>query len=272
MIDVNSLLNPSGVGNNLTQFSDSTVSYLNTMPSIVNTWQAEDIVNDDAGDYHVNPVGDIILTIKSKQELIYTTSSVVGSLSNITTAANTAANSSNNFFAHTQRISGVVSVSEDLLPELPHYDSAVQIGKSVIYLLNKNESVTGAVVDSNGPIIGNFTSLFTANDLVVFSNTCNTDFQKVNNSITAVVDPEGGGTTYTSNLTPTQISTITANLIFMTTFMDSRRANDENFFATETKMVENYNKVKGYSNPGQTENYLISNFVGSNKLKSRLNL
>lgn len=270
MIDVNLILNPPNTGNNLIEFSDTTVSYLNTLPSIVNTWQAQDILDDDATGYHVNPIGNTILSIKSTQTTISGVCAPVPGLTGISAAAITAANTSNNFFEHTQRLSGVVTIAQDLRPDLPHYENAVQIGKSVIYILNKNESVSGAPVDNNGPIVGNFTSLFTSNDLFVFASTCNSDLTKINNSITTIVDPESGSVTYTSNLSPTQISTITANLVYMTSYMDSRRANDENFFATERKIIDNYNNVKLYSNPGQTENYLLQNFVGSNKLKSRL--
>lgn len=272
MIDVNLILDPPNTGNNLIQFSSNTVSYLNTLPSIVNTWQVQDIIDDDTTGYHSNPVGDIITTVKTTQTTISSVCSPVPQLTGISAVAVTSANTSNNFFNHTQRLSGVVTVAEDLRPDLPHYENAVQIGKTVIYILNKKEDVTGTSVENNGPIIGNFTSLFVANDLIQFSNTCNSDLQKINNSISSTIDIDTGIITYSSNLSPTQISTITANLVYMTTFMDGMRANDENFFANEKKLIDNYNNVKLYSNPGQSELYLIENFIGSDKLKTRLDL
>ena len=261
-------LTASGVGNNVVQFSNNTTNYLNTIPSIVNNWQAQDIANGDVGGYHVNPLANVILYIEATENQIVTVCSLITSLATISTTAVTAANSANNFFAHTQRLSGVVQVQNDLLVNLPHYDTAVQYGKTIIYLANKNNEAFGVNVNDNTPIIGNFTSLFTGNDLNNMAIMVTNDLHTIQHSITT---SGGDYIVTTSNLTPTQISTITANLISISSFMDSRRSNDEIFFQTEQQIVLNFNSVRKYSNMGSTELYLINNFVGSDKLKQRIN-
>lgn len=257
-----------GAGNNIIQFSSNTINYLNTLPALIPAWQAEDIRTNNTDGYFQNPLANTILNIESLANSIENETSTISSLMTIADASTNTANSANNFWYHTNRISGVVTASQDGLLALPHYDTAVSLGKLIIYLTNKNEEIT-----DNSPIIGNFTSLFTANNLNVANSTITSDYALVTNSIyQSGVDPGTGSPIYHSNLTSTQISTITANLINISTFMDSYRSNDEIFFAAETNILNQYKNVRGFNNIGQSESNLLSNYIGTDKLKSRLNL
>lgn len=264
-----SILPPvSGAENNIIQFSSNTINYLNTLPALIPAWQAEDIRTGNTDGYFQNPLANTILNIESLATSIETKTTVISSLMTIADASTNTANSANNFWYHTNRISGVVSAAQDGLLALPHYDTAVALGKLMIYLTNKNGEIT-----DNSPIVGNFTSLFTANNLNVANSTITSDYALVTNSIyQSGVNPSTGDPIYQSNLNSTQISTITANLISISTFMDSYRSNDEIFFATETNILNQYKKVRNFNNIGQTEVHLLGNYIGTDKLKSRLNL
>jgi len=54
-------------------------------------------------------------------------------------------------------------------------------------------------------------------------------------------------------------------------FLYTRQNSDINFFANVVNFVNNYNQVKQFNNIGETQSYLLNNFVGSTKLISRLN-
>jgi hypothetical protein len=56
-----------------------------------------------------------------------------------------------------------------------------------------------------------------------------------------------------------------ANSIFY-----ERRVHDEQFFKNSTALLTDYKKVRGIGKSGQAESYLIENFIGSDKLLSRL--
>jgi len=68
---------------------------------------------------------------------------------------------------------------------LPHYETATQTGKALISLIYQTDGIS-----NNAPIMGNFTSLFVANDLIVIYNTMSTYANIVNNSV--VITGSGG--------------------------------------------------------------------------------
>jgi hypothetical protein len=57
----------------------------------------------------------------------------------------------------------------------------------------------------------------------------------------------------------------TANSIFY-----DRRKHDEQFYKNSIDILNDYKKVRGIGNSGQSEDYLIKNYIGSDKLLSRL--
>jgi hypothetical protein len=91
----------------------------------------------------------------------------------------------------------------------------------------------------------------------------------IKNSI--VVTSDEFGTTYTSNLTTIQVTTIINGINSIKNIMDSRRIGDVNFYNNSRSIVDDYNSVKQFANPGQSETYLINNYIGTDKLKSRIN-
>jgi hypothetical protein len=81
----------------------------------------------------------------------------------------------------------------------------------------------------------------------------------------------GGGFTYSSNLTPSQISTMATELTTIANFMTSSTSNDVTFYTNSVSVINDYNTVNQFTQMGDAESYLVNNFVGSSKLLSRLN-
>jgi hypothetical protein len=127
-------------------------------------------------------------------------------------------------------------------------------------------------IQNNAPMMGNFTSLIQGNNLTISYNTIITYSGNIANSISSSSD--GGDPpviTYSSNLTSNQITTIVNNLNSVTNLMNERRTADVNFYSNSRAVVDDYNTLKQFSTPGQSESYLYNNYVGTDKLKTRIN-
>ena len=66
----------------------------------------------------------------------------------------------------------------------------------------------------------------------------------------------------------TQIET---DLTTVNSHLSGRQTNDYTFYTNLKTFVDNYNTVKKFSNMGETQNFLIQNYIGSDKLLTRLN-
>lgn len=249
-------------GVEVSNLSSNTASTLEQLPSFMNDWQTTDVANSDTSGYYKNPVSANITSIWGVSNSIISIAGINQANANvISDAANNLYESANNFMNHTDRISGVVPVNANTTL-LPHYNTAVAVGKMVIYLTNKSDGI-----QNNAPIIGNFSSLFTSANLTSYYSTISSYPQTIINSIG--IDPLDSS--YTCNLTPTQINTIANNINAVATFMNTKLTSDVNFYNTCQAIVDDYNIVKQFSNMGDSEIYLVENLVGSNKLLSRLN-
>ena len=125
-------------------------------------------------------------------------------------------------------------------------------------------------ISNNAPIMGNFTSLFVANDLIVIYNTLSTYANIVNNSITTTIDPMTFLPINTSNLTYNVVNSIATTANSANSIFYERRVHDEQFFKNSIDLLTDYKKVRGIGKSGQAESYLIENYIGSDKLLSRL--
>ena len=133
-------------------------------------------------------------------------------------------------------------------------------------IVNKSDDI-----QNNAPMMGSFTSLSQANNLTISYNTIKDYANTIANSISSSTGGDPPITTYSSNLTSIQISTIQQGMNVATDLMNSRRTSDVNFFYNSQAIVSDYNTLKQFNTPGQSEVYLINNFVGTDKLKTRIN-
>ena len=270
--DPNSVISP--LSNNVKRTLDG-------MPKMLEPWQAEDLATSNTGGYFVNPCANITTNIWTTSNTLVSVANNVqgsGNLTGLWTQIHTTFSYISNsptgntqagdFLAHTNRISGVTSIdvsADQGVANLPHYETATQTGKALISLIYQTDGVS-----NNAPIMGNFTSLFVANDLIVIYNTLSTYANIVNNSITTTIDPLTFLPINTSNLTYNVVNSIATTANSANSIFYERRIHDEQFFKNSSDLLIDYKKVRGIGNSGQAESYLIENFIGSNKLLSRL--
>lgn len=256
---------PADLGNNVTTYSNSTIKHMNYVPKLLDDWQYKDMANNDVGGYYVNPVANsanLILTISTQ---IYTNTSNCTDLIAIATSANNLVNVANNFLAHTNRLSGIVEPNSDTAG-LPHYSSAISVAKTVSYVCYQSDGVS-----NNAPIIGNFGSLYTANNLAAYYTTIKSYSSIIANTIYYEVAGDPPAYVARSNLSSGLISSITANLNSVNTFMSGKQTSDVNFFNQSNAIVADLNSAKKFTGMGETEKYLVNTLIGTDKLKSRIN-
>lgn len=238
--------------------SANTLLHMNTMPAFIEPWQAKDIANDDIGGYYQNPVsGNVNVIITTAQNLI--TAANTGSSANITgcdlieSAANTLYSTSQSFLAHTNRISGITPfVGQDVTN--PYLDTAMGLGKSALYITNQTDAIT-----NTAPIMGSFTSILIGPQIDTQTSILNNDLIILTDGVTA------------NNLTESQINQIILDITTAGDLLSTRQNADVTYFTNLRTFVDNYNQVKQFSNMGETQTYLINNFIGTPKLLTRLN-
>jgi hypothetical protein len=259
--------NFSDPNGDVVRLSANTTDHLNSMPAFIESWQAKDIADNAVGGYYQNPVAantNIIIT--GANSIRISANAVVG-LETIYTRANTLLLTANNFLEHTNRLSGVTPfIGQDVIN--PYYDTAIGLGKTALYITNQTDGIT-----NTSPILGSFTSILIdpqigqnasqiQNYVILIQNSLNTEVVTVDEITT---------TTTTSNLTPSQISDVETGLLNTNAFLYNRQTEDVTYYTNLRSFVDNYNEVKKFSDMGETQTYLVNNFVGTNKIKQRLN-
>jgi hypothetical protein len=274
--------------------SDGAVKSLETMPKLLEDWQINDIGNADVGGYFNNPVANITISIRTTSGTIANilsadpstnTGAVVGSTAEITnlfantlvTLANVANTLTSNsegalFLDHTDRVSGIIEqgAQEETgrdTSDLPHFQEAIGIGRVLTYVTFQTDGIKDTTVQT-----GSFTSLFIPNTLNQFSNTLALYPDLITNSLTITLGDDLVTFVRTSNLTLSQVQTLanTATDIFNT--FKTRREHDISFFQNSKQVLDDYGKAAYFSKTGETQNNLILNVVGSDKIKSNTRL
>jgi len=250
--------NFSDPNDDVLNLSANTVAHLNSMPAFIDTWQAQDIANNTVGGYYQNPVASntsSIITISQTMITVANTgaSQNIANCDLIITAANNLYNNTNSFLAHTNRISGVTPfVGQDV--ENPYYDTAMGLGKTALYITNQTDNIT-----NTSPILGSFTSILIGPQVGSANVTLANNLVTLTNGVTA------------NNLTQAQISQILSDISNTNTLLITRQNADVTYYTNLRSFVDKYNSVKKFSNMGETETYLVNNFVGTDKIKERIN-
>ena len=251
---------PPSLSANTITYSDSTIKSLNSVPALLTDWQMEDIATGNANGYFINPANSSINTINTQFHLISTISINVDGLENILLASNNVIESNNitDFLDHTDRLSNVKDPSVDA--DLPHYQTAIAAGKILSYLLYQSDGIS-----NNAVFIGNFGSIVTYNTVVNYATTVTNDRILIQNSI--VEDLISGNY---STLTTEQKTAITSNITSLNNFIYTTMTSDKNFYANCRNIISQYSTTREFNGLGESQNYLINNFIGSPKLLSRL--
>jgi hypothetical protein len=245
------------------------VSKLNKSAPLMTKWQYDAVANSDISGYFQNPVGNVA------NSMHFTTNNFIsistGSSYDVATLLipiekhlSNLRNSIVSFTQHTNRLSGV-TVSNN--PTTPDLNSALGVGEIVLLITNKYDGI-----QNNVPILGNFTSLFTKEELDAELEILLADYNKFNRSINIIrIEGESGPyDSVTSNLTQGVLNNIVSNVISTTTQINNRVQADLNFYAQSKSIVDDYSKISQMSNFSPLKLYFINNYVGTEKLKSKL--
>ena len=249
----------------VTTLSAETQQTMSNLPPIITAWQAQDITNNSVGGYFQNPVAtsvNTIITVSSQIRVLansttandttYTGSVDFGPMITAADALNSTAQS---FLTHTDKVSGVTSISGQTDIETnPYYQTAVNYGKQAVYLTNQTDGVV-----NNSPIMGCMTSILVGPQISANASTLSADYVVLTNGINA------------SNITINQANQITAHLTSTNSFLSGRQSNDVTFFGKVKSLVDNYNTTKPLTSMGETETFLCNNLIGTSKLVSRIN-
>lgn len=256
---------PTDLSNNTITYSDSAIKHMNSVPKLLDDWQYQDIANNDTGSYYQNPVANSANLILFISTQIFANSNGVVGIVSVANAANSLVNTANNFIAHTDRLSGIVEPNADT-GALPHLSTAIAVGRTMAYVCFQSDGVT-----NNAPIIGNFSSLYTANNLADYYTAIKTYPSTIANTIYYEADPiDPVLMVKKSNLSAGLITTISTNLNTINTYMSGKQSSDENFFNQSKTIVSQINSAKKLTGMGETEKYLAKTLIGTDKLKARI--
>ena len=242
----------------IVSLSANTVAHLNSMPAFIESWQAKDIANGAVGGYYQNPVAsntNNIITVAQNLIIVANTgaSQNIANCDLIQTAANNLVTTTQSYLDHTNRISGVtIFTGQDIVN--PYYDTAMGIGKTALYITNQTDNIT-----NTSPILGSFTSILIGPQVGSANITLQKDLIVLTNGVTA------------NNLTNAQINQIVSDISNTSTLLSGRQAADVAYYGNLRTFVDNYNTTKKFTNMGETETYLVNNFVGTDKIKTRIN-
>lgn len=249
--------------------SDSTKSHLNSMPRLLSDWQIDDISDSNVGGYFKNPVGNLANTLIVNTSIIQAISNTVNpsiktlwgdkhiAAQNLSNSANSLLVESLLFESHTSNVSGVNSINSggDDAVDFPYYDTAMGFGKLMIYLTHESDGVLNTT-----PTIGSMTSLFIEEELTSNVNIINTDLASINSSFS--------GGFYT--LSNSEINVIATHIETANNLIATRRNHDILFFREAKSIITDYGTVNKFSNMGETQTKITTQYVGSDKLKQRL--
>lgn len=284
-------------GDGILNLSSNVISFMNTVPSLLEPWQMADMANNNVGGYHTNPVSGVTQTLRNTcNNLVIllssssaniggnltVTSAVQGTTPAITslfttmnsTSANIGGPNGGVFIEHTNRVSGVTpfgaspETGQDV-SSLPHYQTALGTGQMIMYLTRQSDNIA-----NNAPIMGSFTSVLIEKDLDNLQIEISTYESTINNSITISSFDDGNGNvtiTRTSNLSYDVVSNMTNNIVLIDTTLAYRRVHDERFYQNSRTLTDEYAILTQYSEMGETANNLCQNYVGSEKLLTRIN-
>jgi hypothetical protein len=244
---------------------------MNVFPSDMVDWQVQEVANGaiTPSRYFVNPQQSVCTSMTSNLNLIisFCNNDASNTFPNTSSSARNLANTANNvliqildFKSHTDNMSrlGSIAVNTDSLndsPNIPNYDMAMAQGSELTRIVYSTDSV-----QNTNAILGCFTSIFVNPELT--ANSWN-----IGNGYITLVNSYNGAT---SNVTNSALTGIISSLEQANSLMYTRRTEDWNFYKKQRQVLNDYRFVTQFSRTGNTDNYLIQNYIGTDFLKNNL--
>lgn len=265
--------NPNTPANNaVMEFSANVSNQMNLMPRFLQPWQEADMANNAVGGYFMNPVDNVIRQIWNTSNTLITLTNQLFSVNTTTNTALIATNTTGvivstqtcgDYIYHTDRMSNVVDVGTDGVN--PHYQMSIGVGKMMTYLTNQTDGI-----QNNAPMLGGFSSILVANSLMAMSNTLSNLTNLLANTITTTISGDPPAPSNTSNISLTNALALQNSITEIQTTLDGYRISDTNFYNNSKIILNEFNVLRQFNTIGQTENELIMNYIGTDKIKSRL--
>lgn len=255
----------------VSNYNSNVQTQMAMVPPLLKPWQANAVGSGTVTGFFQNPVANITQSIwnVSNTLIILTrnlTSSVSGTITtqiaNINTNASLISTSSVNTYIYiTNRQSNIVPTDSDNLT--PHYQTAISQSKALSYLVNQTDGI-----QNNSVIMGNFTSITLGNTLTSLYNTMNTVTNILKTTITY-----GGFPTYsnTTSIDAANASLLTNSVYEINQLMTLYPAQDKQFFQNSANVLNDFSSVTEFNSLGQSQMYLINNYIGTSSLISNLN-
>lgn len=251
--------------------SQNASNTINTFPSDLSIWQQKEIANGNitVSRYFQNPVQTSCTNLTSNTNLIisFCTNDPETTFGSNFQAAKNLSNTANSFLiqildfkSHTDNMSKLgtsTSNTEAVLDSanIPNFDLAMSQGQEIVRLIYQVESV-----QNTSPILGCFTSLFIDTQLVSNNSILANDYITLTNSFNGS----------TSNISNADLILISNHIETVNALMYNRRTSDWNFFKKQKQVLDDYYFVSRFNNIGNTESYLIQNYIGTTFLKNNL--
>jgi hypothetical protein len=241
---------------------------LNAAPVAIADWQLDALSAGavDKTDYVKNPHTTVCSTLTSNVTAIrlITTNDPANTFPLIlnTTYVQAISDAANNYIielaafkSHTDNISGL-GVESANAASIPDYDLAVSIGQQVLRITNVSDGVSNST-----PMLGSFTSLFIGDELAANNTTINQDYI----TISSLVRPNN-----MCYLTQAQAISIADHINTANSLIYNRRTHDWNFYAKSVELVNDYLVLDRFTNLGNTQTYLVNNYIGTETLVNNL--
>jgi hypothetical protein len=246
--------------------SDEAKAHLNSTPDLMKDWQKRDIADSNTSGYVKNPMADLYSSMYIHCNTMYNIANNDPANTWVSyAAANTILAGTSNlmiylnlFKRHTDNISGVADMTQggSMASQFPYKKTAAGIGKLLTYITHESDGIMNA-----SPILGHFTSFFIPDQLAA-----NNVILASDNVIVNIAASSG-----TCTLTPAQANTISTHLTNANTLIETRRNHDINFFRNSLGVIADYGKTQEFANLGEVEHNLANNYIGTDKLLSRIN-
>jgi hypothetical protein len=246
--------------------SEENRNFLNLTPAKVETWQKEDLANNDIDrtDYFFNPVSSNIASLSANVISIIAiinnnTSNVFPSIpteiSGLSAAANGLYSEISSFTEHTNRMSGVTGSTTISNVFYPDQSIVLSTTSTAFNIVAGSE-----YVEDKSIMLGGFTSLFINDELSSNANLIGTDYQTIVSSIVGVV----------SSMTANNINTINSHINMANTMLNQRRLHDYNHYLSCKSLQSDYAFLNSIKNAGSAGQSLMVNLTGTEKLQDIL--
>jgi hypothetical protein len=246
--------------------------------TVFNQWQKDDLANGplDRSKYYKNPVFNASINLSSA---IYTFGATMNSVSWLySDSANAAASIlggrySNNiiymrdviskFVSHTNNVSGVSA--NTATEKSPTLDSILSVGNDNALILYQTDKIANSVGG-----LGSMTSLFVESDLNANTELFNYYTNEILNNTTYTYNGITFGWSNTCNLLPSEIEKMNVAFRSLYSFVFKCINDDWFYYQTSINVQRDYQVLTRFSQPSNTQTYLINNYIGTDFLKEKL--